>query len=643
MWQVPIIYYPNLACAHRGVPDSGFVVIPITNMFNQSSAMCYEKKQLYLSVDCSVEPNRKSGMQINFHQKEFSLNETGNCSATAGSTPLGDSIMDNTNSSSVFLPEEEEKNGLSSATIYKQELSSRVHERIIKEKKSEFTASAQDRSGMLYHYDDQKVSQFNHSTTGHLDESNYWPNNGKRIPWTVSDEIGQPDKEIIHDAVQAIQTQTFHCITFTQRTLEHDFISFELGRRCESHVGRQGGRQKVTLTPACMVRGVLMHLIMHSLGFFHEHHRTDRDQFLNIYKNHTAMDVPEDTFRVLSAMPLHGTEYDLDSILHYGAYDLSNQTDADYPVFVPKTRKKVKMGQRQLLSDKDIVKLHTAYNCTVDEKERFMGIMPEFTMANKTADQCSRLSRLGCSENPVTETCMNDRRFAVLCSHNTSTRQIKDLVTLTTEKPLRAVTLALGYNLVYPKPYLFWPVSKQVIQFVMEECTWHANATRIFPALRFANLLHLGVKHCFCLVLQRSDFAGWKKLVMVEFVGGTIWSMEPGTFTNLPALKILNVEKEPLGVLQRQQYPYLVRQHFREFVYRIHCACEFAHFRAWRKSNKNLQSTGRPGEIYHVQGIIVNRDITPETYQMYIPVNCSMLHFLQIPDRVNFSQTVFGE
>ena len=52
--------------------------------------------------------------------------------------------------------------------------------------------------------------------------------------------------------------------------------------RCSSNVGRQGGMQKVSIGYGCEFEGVIIHELMHSTGFWHEHSRQDRDYYVRI-------------------------------------------------------------------------------------------------------------------------------------------------------------------------------------------------------------------------------------------------------------------------------------------------------------------------------------------------------------------------
>ncbi|KAH7983437.1 hypothetical protein HPB52_012049 [Rhipicephalus sanguineus] len=82
--------------------------------------------------------------------------------------------------------------------------------------------------------------------------------------------------------MQLIQAKT--CIKFQAHTDEENYVSIAYRQgRCASNVGMQGGEQTVALDPRlCMGLGQVVHEFLHALGFFHEHSRPDRDEYVDV-------------------------------------------------------------------------------------------------------------------------------------------------------------------------------------------------------------------------------------------------------------------------------------------------------------------------------------------------------------------------
>lgn len=73
------------------------------------------------------------------------------------------------------------------------------------------------------------------------------------------------------------------CVTFKERMAENDYVFVTTqGLDCSSPVGRRGGRQVLSLGTQCADLASHIHLLVHSIGFGHEHNRADRNEYVTI-------------------------------------------------------------------------------------------------------------------------------------------------------------------------------------------------------------------------------------------------------------------------------------------------------------------------------------------------------------------------
>ncbi|XP_078285019.1 astacin-like metalloendopeptidase [Rhinoraja longicauda] len=157
--------------------------------------------------------------------------------------------------------------------------------------------------------------------------------------------------------------EKFTCIRFVARTTEEDFISIQPVHGCYASVGRVGGMQLLSLSQRCLKKGkgVVEHEIMHSLGFWHEHARSDRDKYIkiewkNVWPGYEHNFLKQNTNNLKS-------EYDYGSILHYSRLAFSrNGRPTLTPVGWPD--RGTVIGQRRRLSELDLLKVNRLYNCT---------------------------------------------------------------------------------------------------------------------------------------------------------------------------------------------------------------------------------------------------------------------------------------
>ncbi|XP_032781961.2 hatching enzyme 1.2 [Daphnia magna] len=195
-----------------------------------------------------------------------------------------------------------------------------------------------------------------------LNQNALWPN--KVIPYVISADYSALQRQIIASGMSTYHNKT--CIRFVPRTTERNYISiFKSGQGCWSYVGLiNNGAQGVSLDDGCVVSwapGVVLHELMHTAGFWHEHMRPDRDTYVSINLNN-VLERYRGNFNKLSTTQVTtlGLSYDYGSVMHYprGAFAI----DSNVPVITALIGTPV-IGQRAGFSTLDVQKLNKLYNC----------------------------------------------------------------------------------------------------------------------------------------------------------------------------------------------------------------------------------------------------------------------------------------
>ncbi|XP_078540817.1 embryonic protein UVS.2-like [Lissotriton helveticus] len=179
------------------------------------------------------------------------------------------------------------------------------------------------------------------------------------VPYTLDTTYSAQDLAAITDAMSEFATVT--CIRFVAHTAEPNYLQILPTSGCWSYVGKTGGGQQVSLSGGCMSRGTIQHELNHALGFYHEQSRSDRDNYVTIMPQNIS---PQDigNFNKENTNNL-GLEYDYSSVMHYGMYAFSNKFGQ--PSIIPKPNPDTPIGQRNGLSNLDVSKINTLYQCDV--------------------------------------------------------------------------------------------------------------------------------------------------------------------------------------------------------------------------------------------------------------------------------------
>ena len=135
--------------------------------------------------------------------------------------------------------------------------------------------------------------------------------------------------------------------------------------RCSSFVGRIGVThqpQGITLGEGCVHFPIIVHQLGHAIGFYHEHNRPDRDEYIRIILGNVRPD-PQIRRQFNKAAPgttnLLGYGFDYASIMHYSEDAFSvNGRDT-----IVAKNPSIPFGDAQELSPLDIAKTNKLYSC----------------------------------------------------------------------------------------------------------------------------------------------------------------------------------------------------------------------------------------------------------------------------------------
>ncbi|XP_072447963.1 low choriolytic enzyme-like isoform X1 [Chiloscyllium punctatum] len=187
-----------------------------------------------------------------------------------------------------------------------------------------------------------------------------WPHSGDGnvyVPYVLMSNFDQNEQLLLRIALDEFGFLT--CVKFKRRVFESDYIQIVSESGCTSTLGPVGGPQIISLQkPGCVKFSTIQHHLMHTIGFYHEHTRSDRDKYIDI-KHANILSGKEEQFEKKDSNNL-GTPYDYDSIMHFGKYYLAKSSR---PTIVPKRNPNIPIGFAEGLSEIDVLKINKLYQC----------------------------------------------------------------------------------------------------------------------------------------------------------------------------------------------------------------------------------------------------------------------------------------
>lgn len=202
----------------------------------------------------------------------------------------------------------------------------------------------------------------------------YYENDVYRIDVYISSEYSIEERNTIEDSLKDLARitgsieYTFH----SEKPLDgRPFLNYGMHQKygCASYIGRvdteasSSEGQPVFLpssdTWTCVTKGIIHHESLHALGFWHEQSRPDRDEYIQINWDNIKKGY-EENFKMTESIDSLGSKYDYDSIMHYRADQFA--IEGVGKTIIPITEG-VDIGQREGLSNKDIIQVRLMYGC----------------------------------------------------------------------------------------------------------------------------------------------------------------------------------------------------------------------------------------------------------------------------------------
>ncbi|XP_023229237.1 astacin-like metalloprotease toxin 5 [Centruroides sculpturatus] len=195
-----------------------------------------------------------------------------------------------------------------------------------------------------------------------VDSSLLWP--GGIVPYVIEDDLLRSNKarRLINSAM--LSFHRYSCVRFKYKTNEKNYVKIFKGRGCYTMIGRHKGEQPLSLGDDCLHLGTIIHELNHVLGFYHEHNRPDRDEYIKVNWKNIESDKRSQFSKNLPYQVRPFNEFDYNSIMLYGETLFSKN---GHSKTIEATKPGVRLDEidnKPGLSKSDIARINNLYKCT---------------------------------------------------------------------------------------------------------------------------------------------------------------------------------------------------------------------------------------------------------------------------------------
>jgi len=203
------------------------------------------------------------------------------------------------------------------------------------------------------------------SLSGISEEKYRWPNGV--VPYTLTG-FSYAERRKILETISTLNDQLEGCINIRpySSNTDVDYINIFKGepRKCWSKVGRIGGHQPLSLGDRCIERGTITHELLHALGLYHEHQRSDRDNYVEIHRDN-MVDLTDSKYKTNFAKCTgckdYGIPYNIESVMHYPQWGFAKPNSQS--ITAHDSTKQSRMGASTGLGMYDKALLLAMYKC----------------------------------------------------------------------------------------------------------------------------------------------------------------------------------------------------------------------------------------------------------------------------------------